>query len=114
MAEFTWPWEQDAMAGRELPDGLSLPDQAAYTALRNIYDAYHRKAIPRDVAAAEKRKVRRSWEQLTDGLEFQDKLNAAQVRLNKASELAKAAVLKDPTPENALRLVRIMDGLERP
>lgn len=102
------------MAGREMPEGLSLPDQAAYTAMRNIYDAYRRKAIQRDAASAEKRKVRRRYEQMMEAVSFQDKLAAYHVRLIKAAESAKAAALKDPTPENALRLARIMDGLERP
>lgn len=42
------------MRGEELPDGLSLPDQMAYTALRNTYRAYYDKTISRDAAAAEK------------------------------------------------------------
>ena len=28
---FSFPWEKAAMRGEELPDGLSLPDQMAYT-----------------------------------------------------------------------------------
>ena len=114
MAEFTWPWERDAMAGREMPEGLPLPDQAAYTAMRNIYGAYRQKALTRDAASAEKSKVRRMYDQMTEAASFQAKLAAYHVRLDKATELAKAALLKDPTAENALRLARIMDGLERP
>ena len=34
---FSFPWEKAAMRGEELPDGLSLPDQMAYTCLRHIY-----------------------------------------------------------------------------
>ena len=50
---FSFPWEKAAMRGEELPDGLSLPDQMAYTALRNTYRAYYDKTISRDAAAAE-------------------------------------------------------------
>ena len=46
------------MRGEELPDGLSLPDQMAYTALRNTYRAYYDKTISRDAAAAEKQQIR--------------------------------------------------------
>ena len=50
---FTFPWEKAAMHGEELPEGLSLPDQMAYTCLRNIYFLYYNKTISRDQAAAE-------------------------------------------------------------
>ena len=49
---FTFPWEKAAMHGEELPEGLSLPDQMAYTCLRNIYFLYYNKTISRDQAAA--------------------------------------------------------------
>ena len=42
---FTFPWEKAAMHGEELPEGLSLPDQMAYTCLRNIYFLYYNKTI---------------------------------------------------------------------
>lgn len=47
---FTFPWEKAAMHGEELPEGLSLPDQMAYTCLRNIYFLYYNKTISRDQA----------------------------------------------------------------
>ena len=58
---FSFPWEKAAMRGEELPDGLSLPDQMAYTALRNTYRAYYDKTISRDAAAAEKGYRVDSW-----------------------------------------------------
>ena len=45
------------MHGEELPEGLSLPDQMAYTCLRNIYFLYYNKTISRDQAAAEKQRA---------------------------------------------------------
>ena len=48
---FEFPWERAAMRGDEMPEGLSLPDQLAYTALRNVYHAYYNKIISRDAAA---------------------------------------------------------------
>ena len=50
------------MHGEELPEGLSLPDQMAYTCLRNIYSLYYKKTISRGRAAAEKQRVRVQWE----------------------------------------------------
>lgn len=49
------------MHGEELPEGLPLPDQMAYTCLRNIYSMYYNKTISRDRAAAEKQRVRVQW-----------------------------------------------------
>ena len=33
-------WEKDAMAGLEMPDGLSYPDQILYLELRMLYNQY--------------------------------------------------------------------------
>ena len=49
---FTFPWEKAAMHGEELPEGLSLPDQMAYTCLRNIYFLYYNTTISRDQASS--------------------------------------------------------------
>ena len=70
---FTFPWEKAAMHGEELPEGLSLPDQMAYTCLRNIYFLYYNKTISRDQAAAEKQRVPQSG---TDEMESYDKITA--------------------------------------
>lgn len=41
------PWEKDAMAGLEMPDGLSYPDQILYLELRILYHQYFQKVIDR-------------------------------------------------------------------
>ena len=41
---FTFPWEKAAMHGEELPEGLSLPDQMAYTCLPERSDSGKRPA----------------------------------------------------------------------
>ena len=56
---WTFPWEQEAMRGDGIPDGLSLADQMAYTALRNIYWSHYEKRLSREQAKAEKNKLRR-------------------------------------------------------
>lgn len=109
---FEFPGERIAMQGGEMPDGLSLPDQLAFTALRNIYDAYHKKLITREMAAAEKRRLRRTYTVARESLEFQDKLADHRARQLRDTEAAKTACRKDPTPENALRLCNALDGLE--
>lgn len=114
MAEYYWSWEPDAQAEREMPDGLPLADQMAYTTMRNIYAAHHRKQLPREVAVAEKQKVIRAYEQAKEAEAFQNRLAQYQARQRKAAEAAATACRKDPTPENAIRLCNVLDGLERP
>ena len=92
------------MRGEELPDGLSLPDQMAYTCLRNIYFLYYNKTISRDQAAAEKQRVRVQWERAASAAEFERKLSVHHARVIRETEAAKTACRKDPTAENALRL----------
>lgn len=99
------------MRGEEMPEGLALPDQMAYTALRKIYWMYHQKALPRDRAAAEKRRLRREWEGAVSTLAFSDKLARSRARILRETEAAKSACRKHPTPENALRLCNVLDGL---
>lgn len=101
------------MHGGEMPDGLSLPDQMAFTAMRNIYDAYHKKIITKDVAAAEKRRLWRTYTVARETLEFQDKLADHRARQFRDTEAARTACRKNPTPENAVRLCDALDGLER-
>ena len=108
---FTFPWEQAAMRGDEMPDGLPLPDQMAYTAMRNIYNAYHKKIISRDVAAAEKRKVRKEYEQSVKEVNFQKKLAYFRSELSRKTEIASTDFRKNPTIEGAIRIVKIVDGI---
>ena len=110
MSTFEFPWERAAKNGDEMPDGLPLPDQLAYTAIRNVYYAYYNKIIPRDVAAAEKKKIRFEYVKASDALVFQDKLCDQHVRMNRETEGAKNAFRKNPTVENGIRLCDAMDG----
>lgn len=111
---FTFPWEKAAMHGEELPEGLSLPDQMAYTCLRNIYFLYYNKTTSRDQAAAEKQRVRVQWERAASAAEFERKLSVHHARVIRETEAAKTACRKDPTAENALRLCNAIDGLPSP
>lgn len=99
------------MRGDEMPDGLPIPDQLAYTAMRNIYWSYHRKIISRDAAAAEKRRIRREYEQNSESWAFWSRLADHHARVLRDTEAAKTACRKSPTPENAVRLCDVLDGL---
>lgn len=111
---FTFPWEKAAMHGEELPEGLSLPDQMAYTCLRNIYFLYYNKTISQDQAAAEKQRIRVQWERAASAAEFERKLSEHHARVIRETETVKTACRKDPTAENALRLCNAIDGLPSP
>ena len=102
------------MVGSEMPEGLSLPDQMAFTALRNIYDAYHKKLITKDIASAEKRRLRRAYTVAKEAAEFQSKLADHRARQLRDTEAARTACRKNPTTENALLLCNVLDGLEMP
>lgn len=99
------------MSGAELPDGLSLPDQMAYTALRNIYWSHRERRLSREQAAFEKNKLRRAWEKAKSAEAFDRELTERHVWQIKAQEAAVCACRKNPTPENALRLCDVVDGL---
>ena len=101
------------MRGDEMPDDLPLPDQMAYTAMRNIYDAYHKKIINRDMAAAEKRRVRREYEQMSESWAFWGRLADHHAKILRNTETARTACRKNPTPKNAVRLCDVLDGIER-
>lgn len=111
---FEFPWERQAMRDGEMPDGLELADQMAYTAMRNIYAAYQDKRLTRDQAASDKRKLRGEYDKAKKAAEFGAKLTRYHINQIMATSPAACAVRKDPTPENAIRLCDILDGLKRP
>lgn len=112
-AAFLWSWEADAMADREMPEGLSLADQSAYTAIRNIYAAHRAGRLSREAGAAEKRRVKRRYDLEMGEREQERKLALHRAQVIRLTEQAATAVRKDPSPENALRLVDVLDGIER-
>lgn len=109
----SFPWEWEAGHGKPLPDGLSIFDQMAYTSLRALYHDYHEKRISREAASEEKRKILGTWDKEKRTAEFDRKLAFFQAQLHKDTEAAKTAVRKDPSPENAIRLCDVLDGLEK-
>ena len=79
--ELAFPWEREAMRGEEMPEGLSFPDQLAYTTLRNVYHAYYNKIITREAAAAEKGRLKYVYERAVRQMKFEKMLSAHQARL---------------------------------
>ncbi len=112
--QWTFPWEQAAQRGEDMPDGLGLPDQMAYAAMRSIYWDFHEKRMGRDRAGEEKQRLRRAWEQARESEAFERKLCAYHTRLIRCVERAACRCRKEPTAENALYLCDVLDGIERP
>lgn len=100
------PYEKDAMAGLEMPDGISYPDQILYLELRMLYHQYYQKVIDRDTATREKKKLLDEY-RVNQFLEEMEKQWVEVVRL---TELARADYRKNPCNENAMKLVEIIEG----
>lgn len=108
---WTFPWERDAQKGLSMPKDLSLPDQMAYAALRNIYESHRGKRISREQAVREKQLLRREWERAKDEEAFNIQLANFHSKLLRNTEIVKTEVRRNPSRENALRLCNVIDGL---
>lgn len=100
------PWEKDAMAGLEMPDGLSYPDQILYLSLRMLYAQYFKKLIDREIATKEKKKLLDEYKRY----QYQDEMGKHWVEVIRLTELARADYRKDPCHENAMKLIDIIEG----
>ncbi len=114
--QWDFPFEREAAQNLPPPDLslASLADQMAYSALRNIYQAFQAGSIDRKRAGEEKRRLRRAWEQAKEAEALEKRLLDYHVRLIRGAELAIIRCRKDPTAENALYLCNVLDGFERP
>ena len=103
------PWERDAMAGLEMPDGLSYPDQILYLCLRMLYYQYRQNLIDRDTATREKRKLLDKYK-VYQNLE---EIAADYVEIIRYTEIARAEYRKNPCHENAIKLIEIIEGRKK-
>lgn len=100
------PWEKDAMAGLEMPDGLSYPDQILYLSLRMLYRQYYQKIIDREAATKEKKRLLVEYEVYR----FREEMAKEWVEVIRLTELARAEYRKNPCQENAMRLIDTIEG----
>ena len=100
------PWEKDAMAGLEMPDGLAYPDQILYLSLRMLYRQYYQKMIGRETATKEKKKLLDEYKIY----QFREELEKQWVEIIRLTELARAEYRKNPCHENAMKLIDIIEG----
>lgn len=100
------PWEKDAMAGLEMPDGLSYPDQILYLSMRMLYAQYFKKVIDRETATKEKKKLLDEYKVY----QFREEMGKEWVEIIRLTELARAEYRKKPCNENAMKLIEIIEG----
>ena len=100
------PWEKDAMAGLEMPDGLSYPDQILYMELRMLYRQYFQKVIDRETATKEKKKLLDEYR----CYQYREEMGNHWVEIIRLTDLARCDYKKNRTLENADRLVEIIEG----
>lgn len=102
----TFPWEQIAMDGGEMPEGLNAPGQGLFQNLRLLYKQYREGVISRDAAVREKKEMVRTYE-----LEmFYERMGEEFVWIIKHTEVARAEYRKNPCHENAMKLIEIIEG----
>ena len=100
------PWEKDAMAGLEMPDGLSYPDQILYLELRMLYRQYFQKVIDRETAIKEKKKLLDEYR----CCQYREEMGNHWVEIIRLTDLARCDYKKNRTLENADRLIEIIEG----
>lgn len=105
--------EDLAYRGEELPRELNYPETLLFMMFRSLYEFARWSKMNREQGKREKQRILRLYENERRIRDFDEKLTACHVKLIKDSELAKTACRKNPTPENALRLCDILDGLLR-
>lgn len=100
------PYENAAMRGEEMPTCLEYPDQVLFQALAYLYARYNEKHISREAAQKEKKKLLEEYRQY----QFRNELEKQWVEQIRLTELARAEYRKNPTPENGMKLVYLLEG----
>lgn len=105
---YTFWWEPMAQGGDGMPDGLEWAEQMLYIELRGLYGQVRMKVIERQNAVREKKRLLEDYRcyQFQDGMY---KKFAAAIR---STELYRAEFRKNPTIENAWKVIRALEGSE--
>jgi hypothetical protein len=110
MAEKKLPefeYERQAMAGEEIPDGLSFVEQEVYQSFRMLYAQYRMKVLDRETAIREKQKILREY---VSGM-LVEKIGRDFADRHRTTEAARIAYRKNRTLENADALIFAFDGV---
>ena len=100
------PYENAAIRGDELPEGLDYPDQVLFLNLRSLYAQKKMGVIDRETAVKEKKRLLDEYRVYS----FTHECEKEWVRIIKDTELARAEYRKNPTQENGNRLCEIIEG----
>ena len=98
----TLPYEQAAMRGDPMPEGLKSYDCTMFQNLSLLYQRYHKGMIDREQATKEKRILLDAYR--ID--KFGDELIQSTVELRKSIEIAASAYCKAPSIEAADALIK--------
>ena len=101
--------EAKAMNGDEMPSGLGYPEQILYLSFEKLYWLLKRGGISRPDATKAKAELMEQY-RLN---KFREEMGEEWVAVIKATELARSAFRKEPTIENAMKLVEILEGRKR-
>lgn len=108
----TFPFEQVAIAGGEMPDGLTGPEQRLFLGLRALYRQKRIGIITLEVAVAEKKKLVHIYNKDMADSEVCNRLIACHTKINNSVWQLYAEFKRAPSMELADKIVRVFDGLE--
>lgn len=98
--------EDLAFAGAPLPERLDTPDTLLFLMFRNLYDYAKQTQMPREQGAKEKQRILRLYEQYR----FDDKMRLHHVQVIKGTERALSDYMREPSLENADKMVEAFRG----
>lgn len=111
-AGVVFDFEQAAMSGSELPDGLNQEQQLLYLSLRGLYAQKRAGYISREQGSAEKKKLVAEFKRRESAASFGRKCSDHSVRLWKSVESAANEFAKTKSLDAAERMYRAIYGIE--
>jgi hypothetical protein len=101
------PYERIAMAGGEMPDGLSAADQQMFLELRLLYKSHKMGIVDRDAAKREKIKLLNEYKANV----LMDVFCRQWAQQHTKTELARQEYRKNRTLENADAIILAFEGV---
>lgn len=105
-------FENVAISGGEMPDGLKSPEQHLFLGLRALYHQKRTGIITRETAVSEKKKLVHEYDKDVTRSEISTKLIAHHAEINSQVWQLVAEYKKAPSLELADKIMRVFDGLE--
>lgn len=105
-------FENVAISGGEMPDGLTGPEQHLFLGLRALYHQKRAGIITRETAVSEKKKLVHEYGKDAIRMETTQKLISSHNEINNQVWKLVAEYKKAPSLELADKVIRVFDGLE--